>query len=347
MTMLSPEEYAKKQKEMLAAIGKDKDNGLSQSAPNVTPTTPSSISQDENTRIRLPEHDARGNDSTAGTVESDAVSARPDNTDTAKDSVTETSNGLQHEGDNEDVLSSNVTAIEVVDVSEKLSNESQEELDKEYTSIDPADAYCDECGKDIADCDCLPTDDTEGQSEAEILASLGISAEQANKFKPEPIHSDNGKDIENLTTNTDIESNLLSAAEIVAREYATTEDDLIVFRNIFNETHEKVKDLFPDQLEQKIMHLERVIKAIQAMQQACARLKSDKIEKETSKEKAERKEREKKYKIPRRRGSDEVDKEGALKTKEVGKLSKRDKLIADLIKAGLSKDKAEALADGQ
>lgn len=340
--MLTPEQYkAKIEAARIASLAKGKDNGSSEPATNPatipSETIPASEHKGVSTNgLGLPDNDARG-------TEQNVIPGSNDTGAGTKSNNSETSPGLQHEGNSEVLSEQPLTfTANVGIVDDKNVIIPTPIIEESIAVIDPSDAYCDECGKPVEDCDCIPSDDEE--SEASILASLGISKEKQETFKAKESTA-NDKDISTLLENG-MEAGALSAAEIVAREYTVTEDELIVFRNAFNQTHEKVKDLLPDQLEQKVLHLDKVIKLIQAMQQACKRLASDKLEKETAKEKAERKEREKSYKIPRRRGSDEVDSTGALKTKEVGSKTKREKLIATLMLAGLSKEKAEALADG-
>lgn len=309
--MLTPEEYKKKLEAMK--------NGLSQPAANPAPLPLPSTPAPVNMGL-LPSESEYTNTDTGAVQDTDT--RRKESSQSLQASNTEASSGMQSASNDKALSSDNV-----------------EQIKEDNALIDPAEAYCDDCGKDISECDCIPTED---ESEASILASLGITQTQIDKHKAS---NDNGKDLDAIINNSAIEENALSAAEIVAREYATTEDELIIFRNIFNQTHEKVKDLFPDQLEQKILHLDRAIKGIQAMQQACKRLASDKLEKESAKEKAERREREKSYKVPRRRTSEEVDAHGAKKEIKGGKTS-RDKLIANLMLAGISREKAEAMADG-
>lgn len=335
MAMLSPAEYKAKIEAMK--------NGLPKPAPTTEAVSSSSIPESIDARVSK---DATGYTANDGSgVKSDAVSGTNDNSSGTANSDTEASPTVLNAGDSEacaeSALVSSIVAATNAVVMEEIANENQE------ATIDPQEAYCEACNKSVEDCDCVPDEELEVESEAAILASLGISKEQQETFKKsEPLPTTNDKDISAIVASDNTEDNLNSAAEIVAREYATNEDDLIVFRNIFNQTHEKVKDLLPDQLEQKILHLDKVIKAIQAMQQACKRLASDKKEKETKEEKAARYEREKKYKVPRRRGSDEVDATGALKKNIKGGKSKRDNLIETLMKAGLSREKAEAMADG-
>lgn len=368
--MLSPEQYkAKIEAARIASLPKEsKANGLSQPAPDSQAVSLSPIPASVDKGIPTPGFRLPDNDE--GTTKSDAVSesVRIEQRAGEASGNTETSIGLQHEGnsakrDSTDVISSLVAVTNELVLQEiqkekelpaaEAANITQstpiiEDINASVTSIDPQEAYCEACGKSVEDCDCIPDEDSEADDETAILASLGISKDKQEIFKQkeDTAKEANGKDLDAIISSSDIEANTLSAAEIVAREYATTEDELRIFSNIFNQTTDKVKDLLPDQLEQKILHLDKAIKAIQAMQQACKRLATDKLDKETTKEKAERKEREKTYKVPRRRGSDEVDSTGALKTKEIGKLSKRDSLVKTLMLAGLTKEKAEAMADG-
>jgi hypothetical protein len=336
MDIKALEEQIRKQREL---FGKGKDNGVSQPAADIKAASLPPIASDVNTGVSEP--DSGRSDTDSGKSKSVIVSGLNTNRNTAaENSNTEISTGLQHASDLQD--SNQQSLIPAAIPTLIIANTSMPKLTEKDIAIPQESLYCDDCNNDIADCTCNG-EDTE--TEEEILASIGIV-----KPAPAPIipATNNGKELNTVLGDGAIEDKIIDAAEIVAKEYAISTDDLKVFYNIFNQTTEKVKDLLPDQLEQKIMHLDRVIGAIKTMQTACKRLASDKLSKETKKEKAERAEREKSYKVPRRRTADYdgVDATGAIKTKEIGKLTKRDKLIKDLMLAGLSKEKATAIADG-
>jgi len=156
-----------------------------------------------------------------------------------------------------------------------------------------------------------------------INSELGL-----NQEKPEP-----DINIANLDGTINIQA-------VLAAEFNSSEDDIELFRKIYVQTGQAVIKLSIIELTDRITQCQKAIKIIEALQQACIRVKKDKLDKETSDERVKRLEAEKNYKIPARRKG--VDKFGAaMPVKE----SAREKLINKFMKSGMSREKAEKLLD--
>lgn len=211
--------------------------------------------------------------------------------------------------------------IESKDISESNTPISETTIHTEVLSgVQP------ECNNDTGDVQESSVNiiETKNRIDPDKLAKLE-SLVQAEIDKPEP--------------EPEVNEDNLNINQVLAKEFNSSEEDIELFRKIYIQTGNAVLNLSIRELEEKIDYCRRSIKIIDALQQACIRVKGDKLKSETSEQKLKRLEEDKKY-VPKKRPAMEAD--GQIKgLKESG----REKLIKKFMKSGMTRAKAEALLD--
>lgn len=157
--------------------------------------------------------------------------------------------------------------------------------------------------------------------------------------------STNESEDDDLSDSNDQTFNELSITAILAKEFRSTEEGIELFRKIYIQFGNAVKDLTIREIEGRIDFCEKGIKIIQALQQACLTVKGDKLNKESKEDKLKRLEEDKKYK-PKPRPK--MNKDGTKADVLPGQLvTGREKLIQKFMKSGMSRAKAEMLLDDE
>lgn len=137
--------------------------------------------------------------------------------------------------------------------------------------------------------------------------------------------------------------------EEISKDYKTTVTELDIFRKHFVNTCRAVAGMTITELQEKIEKCQETIKIATAIEQACRTTQSKKLKDESpaAKEKrlkdaASNKKHKEDVKKGKNRINVKVDKHGVIKSPPK---SKREKIIENLMKTGMTREKAEKLVD--